>query len=72
VRSITHGAILPSCNASLPPAPAATAGWREKAMAPTKATKADKRSSEQKIRRQRDGVNLEAGREFVIMELPMG
>ena len=37
-------------------------------MAPMTATKAAKRSSEEKTRRQRDGVNVEAGREFVIMD----
>jgi hypothetical protein len=37
-----------------------------------KATKAAKKSSEQKMRRQRDGVRVEARREFVIMELPVG
>ena len=36
------------------------------------ATKAAKRSSEEKTRRQRDGVNVEAGREFVIMGLADG
>ena len=63
---------LANCNALLLPAPAATAGWRETAIVPTKATKAAKRSNEQKIRRQRDGVNVEGGREFVIMELAVG
>jgi hypothetical protein len=33
------------------------------------ATKAAKRSSEEKTRRQRDGVNVEVGYEFVIMGL---
>ena len=42
------------------------------AIVATKAIKAAERSNEQQIRRQRDGVNVEAGREFVIMELPMG
>jgi hypothetical protein len=72
VCSITHGAILPACKLWLPPAPAATAGWRETAIVPTKARKAAKKSSEQKIRRKGDGVNVEAKREFVIMEFPMG
>jgi hypothetical protein len=52
--------------------PAATAGWRETAIVPTKVTKAARKSSEQKIRRKGDGVYVEARREFVIMELPMG
>ena len=41
-------------------------------MAPMTATKAAKRSSEEKTRRQRDGVNVEAGCEFVIMGLADG
>ena len=41
-------------------------------MAPMTATKAAKRSTEEKTRRQRDGVNVEAGREFVIMGLADG
>jgi hypothetical protein len=36
------------------------------------ATKAAKRSSEEKTRRQRDGVNVEVGCEFVIMGLADG
>ena len=36
------------------------------------ATKAAKRSSEEKTRRQRDGVNMEVGCEFVIMGLADG
>jgi hypothetical protein len=35
------------------------------------ATKAAKRSTEEKTRRQRDGVNVEVGCRFVIIGLPM-
>ena len=41
------------------------------AMAPTITTKAAKRSSEEKTRRQRDGANLEIGCGFVIIGLPV-
>ena len=41
-------------------------------MAPRIATKAAKRSSEEKTRRQRDGVNVEVRGRFVIIGLPMG
>src|SRR5882672_2108213 len=69
---MTHGAILLDCNGPVPPPGAATAGCRDEAMAPMTATKAAKRSSEEKTRRQRDGVNVEVGCEFVIMGLADG
>jgi len=66
VCSMTHGAIL--LDEKKPAGPgAATAGCREDAMAPTVTTKAAKRSSEEKARRQRDGANLEIGCGFVII-----
>ena len=48
---------------------AATAGCREVAMAPRTATEAAKTSSEEKTRRQRDGVNVEVAGGFVIIGL---
>ena len=50
-----------------PPGGAATAGCREEAMAPRSATRAAKRNSEEKTRRQRDGVNVEVRGRFVII-----
>jgi len=65
---MTHGAIL--LDGKEPGEPgAATAGCREDAMVPMIAIKAAKRSSEEKARRQRDGVNLEKGCGFVIIGL---
>lgn len=69
---MTHGAILPRCNVLLASRPAAMAGWRETAIVPANAANADKSINEQKKRRQGDGLNVEGGREFVIMELPVG
>ena len=66
---MTHGAILPDCNEPVPPPGAATAGCREEAMAPRIATKAAKRSSEEKIRRQRGGVNVEVAGGFLVIGL---
>ena len=65
---MTHGAIL--LDGKEPAGPgAATAGCREDAMAPTVTTKAAKTSSEEKARRNRDGVNFEKGCGFVIIGL---
>jgi hypothetical protein len=65
---MTHGAIL--LDGKVPGDPgAATAGCREDAMDPRIAIKAAKRSSEEKARRQGDGVNLEIGCRFVIIGL---
>jgi len=65
---MTHGAILLDGKEPAEPG-AATAGCREDAMVPMIAIKAAKRSSEEKARRQRDGVNLEIGCGFVIIGL---
>src|SRR6266550_7134995 len=45
---------------------------REEPIAPTAAIAAAIKNTEQKIRRQRDGVNVEVGCEFVIMRLAGG
>ena len=68
--SITHGAILLDCSELLPRG-AATAGCRDDATAPTITRKAVKRSSEETIRRHRDGVNLEVAGGFLIIGLPV-
>ena len=71
---MTHGAILLDWNGPVPSPGAATAGCRDEAMAPMTATKAAKRSSEEKTRRQPrcSGVNVEVVCEFVIMGLADG
>jgi hypothetical protein len=77
VCSITHGAIFvvgAPDTGTLPwlTAPAfaeASAGRREEAMAPMAAAAAARRNNEQKIRRHLDGVNVDVGFGFVIMEL---
>jgi hypothetical protein len=67
---MTHGAIL--LDGKEPGEPgAATAGCRDNAMAPMIATKAAKRSSEEKARRQCDGVEVEEEFRFVIIGIPM-
>src|SRR5438128_2653499 len=76
VCSITHGAILVAGDTGEPllTAPAfaeASAGRREEAIAPTAATTAATRNSEQKIRRHGDGVNADVGFGFVIIEWPV-
>ena len=45
---------------------------RDEWTAPIVARAAATRNNEQKIRRHRDGVNVDAGFEFVIIELPIG
>jgi len=65
---MTHGAILLDGNEPWEPG-AATAGCREDATAPMIAIKDAKRSSEEKARRQREGVNLEKRYGFVIIGL---
>jgi hypothetical protein len=65
---MTHAAILLDGKEPAKPG-AAKAGCREDAMAPMIATKAAKRSSEEKAPRQRDGADLEKGCGFVIIGL---
>jgi hypothetical protein len=65
---MTHGAILLDGKELGKPG-AATAGCREAATAPMIAIKDAKRSSEEKARRKREGVNLEKGCGFVIIGL---
>jgi hypothetical protein len=65
---MTHGAILLDGDGPLPPG-AAIAGCREEITAIRIATEAAKRSSEEKTRRHREGVKVDAGFSFVIIEL---
>src|SRR5207249_11579728 len=69
VCSITHGAILSVVRCDTGPAPCLAACGA--AIAPTAAMTAAPRNSEQKIRRNRGGVNGETEFEFVIIELAM-
>jgi len=69
VCSITHGAILSVVMRDTGPAPCLAACGA--AIAPTAAMTAAPRNSEQKIRRNRGGVNGETEFEFVIIELAM-
>jgi hypothetical protein len=66
---MTQDEILLDCDETAPPPGAATAGCRDEAMASMIATEAAKRSSEEKTRRQGDGVNVEGVDGFVIIEL---
>jgi len=70
VSANTSGAILFIVATGLAALPWLTA--RDAWIAPIAAKAAATRNNEQKIRRHRDGVNVDAGFEFVIIELPMG
>jgi hypothetical protein len=69
VFSITHGAILLAVAGDAGKPPRVTA--REEPMAPTAAAAAAIRNSEQKIRRQGDGLNKDVGFGFLIIDLSM-
>ena len=70
VSATTSGAILLAVAPSLAALPWLTV--RDAWIAPMAAKAAATRNNEQKIRRHRDGVNVDVGFEFVIIELPMG
>ena len=64
--SITHGAILLDCEEIFPPR-AATDGCLDDAMAPMVIRRAVKRSIEETIRRQRDGLDADVAGRFGII-----
>ena len=70
VSATTSGAILLAVAPSLAALPWLTV--RDAWIAPMAAKAAATRNNEQKIRRHRDGVNVDVRFEFVIIELPMG